>query len=83
MTENLSRLKIFHSKLDDNIMLTAFVQESERRLGQKRKSRGGNSLETVEDFIFDYYKIKSTKRSSHFDEDIEVKKLPTLIKASL
>ena len=41
LTENLSRLKIFHSELDDNIMLTAFVQEFERRLGQKRKSRGG------------------------------------------
>ena len=41
LTENLSRIKIFHSELDDNIMLTAFVQEFERRLGQKRKSRGG------------------------------------------
>lgn len=59
LTENLTRLKNFHSELDDNIMLTAFVQEFERRLGQKRKSRGGNSLETVADFIFDYYKIKN------------------------
>ena len=74
LTENLSRLNIFHSEFDDNIMLTAFVQEFERRLGQKRKSRGGNSLETVADFIFDYYKIKSTERPSHFDQDIEVDK---------
>ena len=55
-------------------MLTAFVQEFERRLGQKRKSRGGTSLESVTDFIFDYYKIKSTEKPSHFDQDIEVDK---------
>ena len=51
LLENLSRLKISHTQLDDNIMLTAFVQEFERRLGQKRKSRGGTSLESVADFI--------------------------------
>lgn len=74
LQENLSALNIFHSKLDDNIMLTAFIQEFERRLGQKRKSRGGNSLETVADFIFDYYGFKSTSEPSHFDQDIEVDK---------
>ena len=74
LQENLTVLNIFHSKLDDNIMLTAFIQEFERRLGQKRKSRGGNSLETVADFIFDYYGFKSTSEPSHFDQDIEVDK---------
>lgn len=74
LNENLSRLNIFHSKFDDDIMLTAFVQEFERRLGQKRKSRGGTSLESVTDFIFDYYKIKSTEKPNHFDQDIEVDK---------
>ena len=74
LLENLSRLKIPHSQLDDNIMLTAFVQEFERRLGQKRKSRGGTSLESVADFIFDYYKFKSTEKPNHFDQDIEVDK---------
>ena len=52
LQENLATLNIFHSKLDDSIMLTAFIQEFERRLGQKRKSRGGASLETVADFYF-------------------------------
>lgn len=48
LIENLNSLNIIeHSKLDDNLVLTAFVQEFERRLGQKRKSRGGNSLENV------------------------------------
>lgn len=74
LIENLSRLNISHSKFGDNIMLTAFVQEFERRLGQKRKSRRGNSLETVTDFIFDYYKIKSTEKPNNFDQDIELDK---------
>ena len=71
---NLAYLSISHSEFDDNIMMTAFIQEFERRLGQKRKSRGGNSLETVADFIFDYYGFKSTTEPNHFDQDIEVDK---------
>ena len=74
LVENLSTLKIEHSSFEDNLILTAFVQEFERRLGQKRKSRGGTSLETVTDFIFDYYDFKSTTEPSHFDQDIEVDK---------
>lgn len=74
LVENLSALKIKHNAFDDNIMLTAFVQEFERRLAQKRKARGGASLETVADFIFDYYGFKSTSKPSHFDQDIEVDK---------
>ena len=74
LVENLSALKIPHSNLDDTLILTAFVQEFERRLGQKRKARGGTSLETVADFIFKYYGFKSTTAPSHFDQDIEVDK---------
>ena len=74
LLENLSRLNIDHSKFDDNIMATAFVQEFERRLGQKRKSRGGTSLENVADFVFNYYGFKSTDKPSHFAQDIEVDK---------
>lgn len=73
-TNNVNTLKIPHDSLDDNIMLTAFVQEFERRLGQKRKSRGGHSLETVTAFLFDYYKFKSVSPPAHFDQDIEVDK---------
>jgi hypothetical protein len=32
---NLSSLSIPHSEIDDNLLLTAFVQEFERRWGQK------------------------------------------------
>lgn len=74
LLSTLSNLNIEHNKLDDNIILTAFVQEFERRLGQKRKSRGGTSLEDVVGFFFDYYKFKATNKPEHFDQDIEVDK---------
>ena len=74
LIDNLNTISIEHSNLDDNILLTAFIQEFERRLGQKRKSRGGTSLETVADFIFDYYEYPATEKPNHFDNDIEVDK---------
>ncbi len=75
LIDNLSSLDIIkHDSLDDNLILTAFVQEFERRLGQKRKARGGNSLETVVSFIFDYYKFTSTEAPEHFNQDLEVDK---------
>lgn len=74
LLDNLTSLTIEHTAFDDNIVLTAFVQEFERRLGQKRKSRGGNSLETSVSFLFDYYKFKSSEKPSHFDQDLEVDK---------
>ena len=72
LTYNVSKLNVDHKSLDDNIIFTAFVQEFERRVGQKRKTRGGHSLESVVNFLFEYFKIKSSRRPSHFDQDIEV-----------
>ncbi len=57
-----------------NLVLTAFVQEFERRLGQKRKSRAGGSLEDVTSFLFKYFHIKSENAPEHFQADIEVDK---------
>ncbi len=75
LLDNLSSLNVIeHSTLDDNLILTAFVQEFERRLGQKRKARGGNSLETITTFLFNYYKFPSTEAPNHFDQDLEVDK---------
>lgn len=75
LIDNISKLEIIeHSTLDDNLILTAFVQEFERRLGQKRKSRGGNSLETVVSFLFAYYKFPSTEAPVHFNQDLEIDK---------
>lgn len=57
---------------DKDIVLSAFVQEFERRAGQKRKQRAGGSLEDVTDFILEYYKIKRAEAPAHFQADIEV-----------
>lgn len=64
-------------KIDENgidLTLTAYVQEMERRLGQKRKGRGGRSLEDVTSLILDHFKFKSCAAPSHFQADIEVDK---------
>ena len=74
LRQNLRAMKYSHTELDDNIILTAFVQEFERRLGQKRKSRAGGSLEDVASFLFDYYNIKAVERPDHFQSDIEIDK---------
>lgn len=55
-----------------NMVLTAFVQEFERRLGQKRKGRAGGSLEDVTSFLFNYYNIKAENSPEHFQADIEI-----------
>jgi len=59
---------------EDNIVLSAFVQEFERRLAQKRKNRAGNSLEDVSTFLFDYFGFASHPKPDHFQTDIEVDK---------
>lgn len=57
---------------DVDIILTAFCQEFERRLGQKRKGRAGRGVESVTSFILNYYKIKSTHAPEHFTTGLEV-----------
>jgi rRNA maturation protein Rpf1 len=61
-------------EIDENLVLTAFMQEFERRLSQKRKARAGGSLEDVASFLFNYYKIKASHAPDHFQADIEVDK---------
>lgn len=74
LIDKINLLEINHNALDDSIIMTAFVQEFERRLGQKRKSRGGKSLEDVTSFLFEYYKFKSSSGPEHLDFDFEVDK---------
>ena len=71
---NLQALSVPRSEIEDNIILTAFVQEFERRAAQKRKTRAGGSLEDISTFLFDYYKFKSHEKPDHFQTDIEVDK---------
>jgi hypothetical protein len=63
-----------HHAQNVDIILTAFVQEFERRLGQKRKGRAGGSLEDVASFLFDHFNINAENRPEHFQADIEVDK---------
>ncbi|MDR0197550.1 MAG: hypothetical protein LBI36_04950 [Oscillospiraceae bacterium] len=74
LRNNLKSLSPARSESEDNIILTAFVQEFERRLAQKRKNRAGNSLEDISTFLFDYYKFTSHPKPDHFQTDIEVDK---------
>ena len=75
LRSNLQAFNLFpRSEFEDNAILTAFVQEFERRAGQKRKSRAGNSLEDVSTFLFNYYGFKSHEKPDHFQTDIEVDK---------
>ncbi|MEI8296246.1 MAG: hypothetical protein WCG04_06980, partial [Alphaproteobacteria bacterium] len=57
-----------------NMILTAYVQEFERRLGQKRKGRAGGSLEDVANLLLNYFGITAEKKPDHFQADIEVDK---------
>lgn len=63
-----------HTVIEDNAILTAYVQEFERRAGQKRKNRAGGSLEDVVTFLFTFYGFKSHSQPEHFQTDIEVDK---------
>ena len=71
----LENLKTFpHTAADDNAVMTAFVQEFERRAGQKRKRRAGKGLEDAVTFLFDFYGLKSRQKPEHFQTNIEIDK---------
>jgi len=74
LISNLAALGAPRTNIENNMILTAFIQEFERRLGQKRKNRAGNSLEDVSTFLFDYYGFASHPKPDHFQTDIEVDK---------
>ncbi len=57
---------------EETITLSAFCQEFERRLGQKRKGRAGGSLETATSFILDYFEIPTTDEPEHFTTGLEI-----------
>ena len=65
--------KLLNSQEQD-IVLTAFCQEFERRLGQKRKGRAGRGVESVTSFILNYYNIKAAHAPEHFTTGLEIDK---------
>jgi hypothetical protein len=60
---------------NQDLILTAFVQEFERRLGQKRKRRGGQSLEDVTGFICAFFGIQASEVPEHITAKIELDKM--------
>jgi hypothetical protein len=64
--------KELESEEEKAIVLSAFCQEFERRLGQKRKGRAGSSLENVTSFILNYFDVKTTHRPEHFTTGLEI-----------
>ncbi|MFW6304794.1 MAG: hypothetical protein ACOC1V_03345 [Candidatus Saliniplasma sp.] len=71
------RKKNFIKNQDEmDYVMTAFVQEFERRAGQKRKGRGGRSLEDVTGFILNYFNITDVELvPEHIRASLEVDKL--------
>jgi len=57
---------------DADIVLTAFAQEFERRVAQKRKGRAGRSLESVTAFVLDYFDIPCAPAPEHFTTGLEI-----------
>ncbi len=57
-----------------NIVLTAFAQEFERRMGQKRKGRAGRGIENITGMILNYFGIKATQAPEHFTTGLEIDK---------
>ncbi len=57
-----------------NIVLTAFCQEFERRVAQKRKGRAGRGVEGITSIILNHFGIKATHAPEHFTTGLEVDK---------
>lgn len=67
-------LKIRLNEKETDIVLTAFCQEFERRVGQKRKGRAGRSVEDITGLILNYFDIKTTQPPEHFTTGLEIDK---------
>lgn len=70
--KELSKHSVAFSENDFDIVSTAVCQEYERRVGQKRKQRAGNDLESVTEFVFNYFDIKTAGQPDHFTTGLEV-----------
>lgn len=62
------------SKEESNIILTAFCQEFERRVAQKRKGRAGRGVESITSLILKYFKVNAIHAPEHFTTGLEVDK---------
>ncbi len=61
------------SGLEENLVLTAFCQEFERRVGQKRKGRAGRGVESVTSIILEHFGFAHVSQGpEHFTTGLEV-----------
>lgn len=74
LRKSLEDAKASYESEDRDYILTAFVQEIERRIGQKRKQRAGGSLEDVTSVILKHFSIPTAHKPEHFQADVEVDK---------
>ena len=66
------QVKGFLDTNEQNIVLTAFCQEFERRVAQKRKGRAGRGVESITSIILNYFGIKAVHEPEHFTTGLEV-----------
>ncbi|MCS7227042.1 MAG: hypothetical protein NZ821_08640 [Gloeomargarita sp. SKYB31] len=58
---------------EENIVLTAFCQEFERRAGQKRKGRAGRGVESATSIILEHFGFtRVSERPEHFTTGLEI-----------
>ena len=71
LRKHLSELHL--SEADEDLILTAFCQEFERRVGQKRKGRAGRGVESVTSFILKHFGIGPiSEEPEHFTTGLEI-----------
>jgi len=68
------QLKTSLTEDEMDIVLSAFCQEFERRVGQKRKGRAGRGVEGTTSIILNYFGIKATHAPEHFTTGLEIDK---------
>ena len=61
------------SETEENLILTAFCQEFERRVGQKRKGGAGRGVESVTSLILEHFGFERvSERPEHFTTGLEI-----------
>jgi len=61
------------NETEENLILTAFCQEFERRVGQKRKGRAGRGVESVTSLILEHFGFaRVSERPEHFTTGLEI-----------
>jgi hypothetical protein len=61
------------NETEENLILTAFCQEFERRVGQKRKGRAGRGVESITSLILTHFGFERvSEQPEHFTTGLEI-----------